>query len=497
MKNYNEKYFDMVMEFGKLIKNFLSRLPATDKKDIKEKALTKYNEIRTYVESVFSDSGKIDFEIEIKKAKLSDAEIMILYYFVFSCFAERDFVRQENILELLSTITGLSKLEVVKAISKKGKLYLKGFITGGDSFSERFSLSSLSIQIITEGKVKKRKKTFSLKGKIVKPQELVEYLSKYIIGQDEALKTISAAIYKHLLTIKLNLKKSKNAKIRKSNILIIGPTGVGKTYMVKLIADFLKVPLVRVNATQYTETGYVGMDVEQMVEQLYKEAMYDEEKARNGIIFIDEIDKIAAKDCSSGHYSTKDVRGLSVQQELLKLLEEEEIVYEKKGGFLRESRTYKIDNVLFIAAGAFSGIEDIISQRLKEKRKIGFSTESEKQKASLMDEITYGDLEKYGLIPEFLGRFGAIINMKNLSLEILKDIITKAKNGPMEQYNAILKESGIDFQFSEKDAEEIAAYAYSLGTGARSIAAIFEKKVNYILSNSAIKDDNNLKKENA
>jgi len=484
MKKVNEIYFDKIIEFGKLLSNNLEKKLPILRTENNQKELnlamidSEYTKLRDFVNN---SRNEIALEKMIKKHKLSDPEIKLLYFYIYKYFYGGH-LSNSTIMETLPRICKISTLNFIKLISRNSNLIKNEFLThDGIPIDRNFHniiISATTINLLTYNKKQKRgsKKELNFLNKIPSPEEIKTYLKRYIIGQDNAIDSLAPAIYKHLLICKINSQLPPNKKLKKSHILLIGPTGTGKTYLCKLISDIIKVPFVKVNATQYTETGYVGMDVENMVIKLYEKAS-DKELAKNGIIFIDEIDKIASRNTAVGHYNDRDVSGLSVQEELLKLFEDDEISYTRRNIFDTE-KTYTIDNVLFIAGGAFFGIEDIIKERLK-KRNLGFNV-NQNNKEDIYD-ITISDIEEYGFIPEFLGRFGNIIKLSSLSVEDLKRIITDVENSPLEQYNRILEAANHPYRFTEKDAYEIAKEAYSLGTGARAINTIMEERLNKLL----------------
>jgi len=492
MEKINEIYFDKLIEFGRLMANYIEKKPSLFKNENKQQETTlsmidsEYSKLRNFINN---SRNKIQLEKMIKKYKLSDAEIKLLYFYIYKYFYASH-LSTNTIMDTAHRICKISRLNLINLLSQDGNLIKYHFLTQEESILDKnfhnVSTSGMTLDLLLKNKNLDSKKKLTLQsGEIPSIDEIKSYLKRYVIGQDRAIDSLAPAVYRHLLICQLNSRMPPNKKTKKANILLIGPTGSGKTYLCKLISEIIKVPFVKVNATQYTETGYVGMDVENMIVRLYEKAGKDEESAKNGIIFIDEIDKIAGRNSGQGHYSDRDVSGLSVQEELLKLFEDDEIYYTKKN-YLDIERKYRIDNVLFIAGGAFFGIDEIIKKRLKEKRNIGFASdinEAKKEKKEL-SEITMQDIQEYGFIPEFLGRFGNFIKLSNLSVDDLKRIITDVENSPLEQYNRILEAANHPYRFTEKDAYEIAKESYSLGTGARGINNIMEERLNKLLSYS-------------
>lgn len=307
------------------------------------------------------------------------------------------------------------------------------------------------------------------------PSKIYEALAEYVVGQDEAKKAISAGVFLHLKRTDLNKKREKSEKISKSNILIIGPTGSGKTHICRTLSNALNLPFHIADATQYTETGYVGRTVEEMLLDLHKGKNLS--PSAHGIIYIDEIDKLAAQNPGGGHYgANRDVSGKSVQEELLKLLEGAEITCERQRG-MGAQKTIDASNILFIAGGAFQGLEEIITERLK-KKGIGFRsaiTEDKSDQESLLRQVLTEDLIAYGFMPEFIGRFPVIAVLDKLTKADLVNIITGTKNSILSQYKAVIDESGLDIKIPPDMPELVAEAALKRNLGARAIKGIMEK----------------------
>lgn len=316
--------------------------------------------------------------------------------------------------------------------------------------------------------------------KLKTPKELKEHLDKYVVGQDKAKRTLCTAVYNHYKRLYLNTQVELKDPIDKSNVTLMGPSGCGKTYMVKLLADFIGVPYYIGDATSITQAGYVGDDVETLLTGLLRACDYDIEYAQTGIVFIDEIDKIAKRN-SGPNLSGKDPVGEGVQQALLKIVEGNVVGVPPNGGRKHpEQPLAYIDtsNILFIGSGSFAGIEDIVRQRVKPDSKIGFSS-SEKEDTEFNDDTLYDyvcqeDMKKFGFIPEFIGRFPIIANVKPLTKEELCKIISEPENNILSQYATLFAVDNITLKISNEAIETIAETAIKLKTGARAIRSLME-----------------------
>ena len=344
-------------------------------------------------------------------------------------------------------------------------------------------LSSLQNQIPDRQKVKKRQekpkekvapKVFDIKS-IPAPHKIKASLDEYVIGQDHAKKVMSVAVYNHYKRV--FAENTDDVEIEKSNMLMIGPTGSGKTYMVKTLARLLDVPLAITDATSLTEAGYIGDDIESVVSKLLAAADNDVEKAEHGIIFIDEIDKIAKKK----NTNQRDVSGEAVQQGMLKLLEGSEVevpVGANSKNAMVPLTTVDTRNILFICGGAFPDLEEIMKERLNKTASIGFQADLKDKydhDDSLLEKVTVDDLRKFGMIPEFLGRLPVIFALKGLTRDMLVEILKEPKNAILKQYQKLLAMDEVKLEFEQGALEAIADLAMEKHTGARALRAILEE----------------------
>ena len=330
----------------------------------------------------------------------------------------------------------------------------------------------------TDEQENKNHSSVKTSAQLKKPREIKEFLDEYVIGQDQAKKQLSIAVYNHYKRLAHNADENKSVEIEKSNIIMVGETGTGKTLLAKTIARQLEVPFCIVDATVLTEAGYVGEDVESILSRLLMVSDYDVEKAERGIVFIDEIDKIARK--SDNPSLTRDVSGEGVQQGLLKLLEGSIVNVPPQGGRKHPDQKYiqvNTQNILFIAGGAFDGIKEIIERRMN-KQAIGFSSEKTNKvedDSYILDKLDATDLRNFGLIPELLGRFPIVTHLDKLDEATMLRILSEPKNSIINQFIELFRLDGVELSFTEGALQKIVKGTMEKGLGARGLRGTTEK----------------------
>ncbi len=330
----------------------------------------------------------------------------------------------------------------------------------------------------TDEQENKNHSSVKTSAQLKKPREIKEFLDEYVIGQDQAKKQLSIAVYNHYKRLAHNADENKSVEIEKSNIIMVGETGTGKTLLAKTIARQLEVPFCIVDATVLTEAGYVGEDVESILSRLLMVSDYDVEKAERGIVFIDEIDKIARK--SDNPSLTRDVSGEGVQQGLLKLLEGSIVNVPPQGGRKHPDQKYiqvNTQNILFIAGGAFDGIKEIIERRMN-KQAIGFSSEKTNKvedDSYILDKLDATDLRNFGLIPELLGRFPIVTHLDKLDEATMLRILSEPKNSIINQFIELFRLDGVELSFTQGALQKIVKETMEKGLGARGLRGTTEK----------------------
>lgn len=485
-KNYYKNDLELLSDYFHLIekiekklgeRNIIKQVPILKKGEIDQKipenseSIAEIEEkINRKIKKTITKGIKLFFYSLSQKHHLNSVEKIIIACIIYSNIKNRSF--SHPLLEIVAKGDMIKVMEYRRFLLPEARLIKNRIIVHDPHYRypeykiERTILEKLLSKHIYSNL--KEKKSHKIK-RILSPQQIYNRLSEYVVGQEEAKKVLSVALYNHYKRI--NFSKNNKENLQKGNILLIGPTGSGKTYICQCLAKILELPLAICDVTSYSETGYVGGKVEDMLEQLLRAANYDLKKAEYGIIYIDEIDKIACRHPGGAHFTNRDISGEGVQQDLLKIVEGSEIHHWFK------KTVMNTQNILFIAGGAFVGLENIIQER-KCTKKIGFSSGQDKNLRDfykIHKEITTEDLVKFGITPELIGRFPVVVTLKSLSKEDLIQILSKSKEAMLKKYSNLLNLSHIKIEIRPGTFDLIAEDAIRRKIGARGLTATMEE----------------------
>lgn len=454
-----------------------------DQKAVCAAALAQLRELFSSGEKRLKKGVKIPFLQLCRKYNFDEKEKVI-----FAFIAARDISGQsladsyynDSALKAISALLGVGKMEILPyCLSnnrlKRSRLFAQDRSGLNEPVRPPAVLKDSVVELLLKGSalVKKIKRVATP----ACPRDIVERLDINVIGQETAKKQLSAVAFQHME--RFGKPVSPNLVVPRLNTLLLGPTGCGKTYITRRLAEILGAPVAFCDATQYTETGYVGANVEEMLINLRRAAGYNPKTAEYGIVFIDEIDKIAAQNVGKSHNTERDVSGLSVQQDLLKMLEGDILNYEKIHLIGTSSYNFNVRNVLFIAAGAFRGLDDIVSERLNTRNQIGFkdrvtSAKLDFEQCNLLRQVRPQDIIKYGFMPELVGRFPNIITMDKLTREDFLGILGNQRTSLIEHYKTFFARNGIELEIPSAFIEEMADKATVRDLGARGLNSAVE-----------------------